>query len=779
MAKAEKPIYLKITANLEGFETDVERPDIAVYLFNRFGRLVAKQPLAKTDEPGIGEAAFSFKGRAEKLIVKVGPDLKEEDIKKLERRKPFKDNILAVPGKETKLKLKIPKPFWECWCAVPYIVKGTVLKQENGQNLPVCYGTVDIYEVDPIFRCILKLPELVIERIRDAIIDIIIDPPPIIIEKIPEIIPEWPGNGDDDGWCGTKPKGPLPPPPEEVDVMKILEELPSELSFAKERFQDLPTARKRINAELKRLDLAEKQAFLDSEPIEGVKVSQVLYSDTDQFRKLLVDKLIVIRYWLCWWPWIYWIWWPWCWRYNLDLIGTAELNPDGSFNKVIWLPPCYKDIPDIWFKVKQKINGVEKVICTRYPVPCHTYWNHPSNTAVTLIATNPSAFACYPDPGDGLDNSNPWVVVMAVGNYSLKRIYGTGASSLPADSAKIGLYESIYTGLESPLTYFTDGPFGGRLELRLLFSRALETMSPKPVKFYRIKYRVNGTGDWEPLTHEVVRHYSHFDTATNSLEFPAYQLGPKTVDLENSLFEIPPKDPPNKATEPDADWYVINVHTDLINGYLNSANEADGFVEFKVEIFDEDGTRINPATYGGGIPFFIPDNNDIWNTVTMVDPATVNPDLVVDDPEDTSFKTFIFRLVIENRKANAFIEEPNVTPSGGLLGDCGFIRYQSTDTDVDLPFHARQHRMFAMYRFRVIRKTTEKFKQKDQAGNMSSVFNPVVSLATLLAGCSDGEAAFSENLYVWHMAYNGWTRLSSLDASHVRAFALAPAPPSP
>jgi hypothetical protein len=57
----------------------------------------------------------------------------------------------------------------------------------------------------------------------------------------------------------------------------------------------------------------------------------------------------------------------------------------------------------------------------------------------------------------------------------------------------------------------------------------------------------------------------------------------------------------------------------------------------------------------------------------------------------------------------------------------------------------------------------------------SGLFKPNVQLSVLLAGCPDGEAAFSENLYIWHKAFNGWSRLQNLDASHVRAFALAPA----
>ena len=770
-------------ARMEGFGVEVERPEIAVYVFDRFGNLIAKQLLAQKEE-GKGEAVVSFKGKQERLLVKLGPNLDEKELHNLERRMPFKEAVIAIPGEEKVLDLVVPRSFWECWYIVPYIVKGAVLKSVDGENYPVCYGEVEIYDVDPLLWCLPRLPWPIVERLRDAIIDIIIDPPHLRIpEKIPQPLP-WP-NGDDNGWCGTPP--PPPPPPfgrieeaeamkEEAQVLKALQELPPKWRFSQDRFKALSTVGARMNAKLETLGVVERQTFLNSEPVEGVKVSEILYTDTDQFKKLLVDNFIVTRYWLCWWPWIYWIWWPWCRRYQLDLLGTAKLNLDGSFCKIVWLPPCYKDIPDLWFKVKQKINGVERVIYARYPVPCHTYWNHPSNNAVTLIVTDEEAFACYPDPGSGLDHGNPWVVFMSVGNYSLKRIYGSGAGN---DPAKIGLYDSI--GYIVDGHQLVDGPFGGTLELRLLFSRALETMLPKPVKFYRIKYRVNGIGDWDPLTHEVVRHYSHFDSGTNSLEFPAYPLGPRTVGSENALFEIPPKEPPKPPAQPDADWYVINAHVDLPNAYLGSG-AINGFVEFKLELFDKVGSRINPLTYGGGIPIYIPGNNDIWNTIAMVDPATVNPSLVVNDPENPSFKTFILKLVIENRKAQAFIGEPLIQPSGGKIGDCGFIRYETADTDVKLPFEARQHREFAWYRFMVIRRIDERFKQTGLVGNMgaSGLFEPVVSLATLLAGCPDGEAAFSESLYIWHKTFNGWSRLEYLDHWHVRAFALAPKPtPSP
>ncbi len=784
MRKNSENIQIKVTAKMAGLGAEEKWPEMAVYLFNRFGELAAKKPLTKKGKEN-GEAVFDFEGKSEQLLVKLGPDLHERELHKLERRKPFKEKVTAILGEENKLVLEVPEPFWKYWFMVPYIVKGNVLGSLNGENVPVCYGKVEIYDVDPTYWCILKLPDPVIERVRDAIIDVIVDPPPVRIPEDIQLFQPWPD--DDDGWCGTTPRPPHPPfelrkdagtleeMKEEGGVLKALEELPVEWQFSRERFKKLGGARERISVQLEMSEGLDRYSFLNQEPIEGVKISEILHADTGQFKNLLLDKFELFRPWLCWWPWIYWLWWPWCHGYKQDLLGTAEIKPDGSFCKTVWIPAFSQDTPDLWFKVKQKIYGVESTVYAKEPVPCHTYWNHPNNTSVTLTVTDPDAFVCHPDPTSGLDHGNPWVVFAAVGNYSLKKIYGTGAGNAPD---KIGLYSSIETR-------FNDGPFGGTLQFRLLFSRALEKMT-KPVKFYRIKYRVNGGGNWIPLVHDVVRHYSHFKQSNKSLEFLAYQLGPRIVGNENALFEIPPADTPNKTSEPEADWYVTNAHIDLPNGYLSTA-AINGSIEIKMELFDKNGRRINPATHGGGIPIYIPANNDIWKKITMANPATVNPNLFVNDPEDPSFKVFMFKLVVENRPAYASISEPQVMPSGGDVGDCGFIRYHALnsfpvglpDTSLTLPFIARQHRKFAIYRFSVERKISQKFLQTGLTGDMGSngLFEPNVSLATILAGCARGEGAFSENLYIWHKAFNGWSRLRHLDANYVRAFALTPIPP--
>jgi len=739
-------------------------PKISAYVYRR-RRLLAKESLEQDEEePSTGRAKFSLDPVKQHLIVMIGPEV--EDSTELKRHKPSVHEVLVDPGKPSVIQIELDRVVWWCWLRVPYIVTGTVKKKDEDHTMPICIGEVDIYDVD-IGRCILRIPDPIIERIRDGIIDILVEPPPI---DLPE--PPWPDCFDD--WCGTGPRPPFPPRPN--DVRKRLETLPPKWKFAGRRFDALPTAKERMDRNLKAMSMVERRSFLNTEAVETVKVSKLLYSNTAQFRNLLVKEFLAFRYWLCWYPWIYWLWWPWCW-YSLEKLGTAKLRSDGSFTEIVWLSICRRDVPDLWFVVRQKMEGVERVIYARHPVPCNTYWNHPSGKQVHLVVTDPSAVGCHEDPETDLDPAGLWVVPLAIGNYSLKRIYGTGAGSLPADAAKIGLYESISTGLGAPLNVFYDGPFGGMLGLRLLFSDALEGAG---VKYYRIKYRLNGSGGWTPLSDRVVRHYSDYDPILDILTFPSYLIGPKPVGTE-WLYEIPPRDPPNIATDPFAKWVVINAKVDLMNGFYNSSGY--GYVEFKIELFDAAGIRVDPSA--AGITFKLPATDDIWTTITTTDTA-FNPALVGPDPEAPAFQAFIFRLQIDNRQPTAVIDEPEVSPSGNKTHPvCGMLRYEPTDEEVKMPYQARHPRRFAMYRFRLYRSNTHLHTEAGLAGDMGPSGSFVLtanlmpdpldpSKLDLLGECP--EAAFSENLYLWNMAYNGWHRVGP-DNSDVRAFALAPSIP--
>lgn len=769
--EGQKRTAIELVVELVDLREEHGWPKLAAYLFTISGRLLERQPIKKDPEtPATGRARFHVPPRKDLFVVTVGPET--ETVQNLKRFQPVSEKVLAEPSQAVKKTMQIDFDRWFCWLHVPYVVTGTVKKDEGDYNAPICHGEVDIYEVD--VRCIFWLDPGIIEKIRAAVIDLVIDPPRAKIPEIP-IWPDW----EDDEYCGTVPRPPFPP--KRLDIRDKLQLLPAEWAFATERYDRLSTAVERMDARLLKMDLSEKQAFLRSDPIEGVPVSKLLYSTTEQFRELLVERFPSFRFWLCKYPWIHWLWWPHC-RYGLQKIGTAEIQPDGSFTKTIWISVCDEHTPDLWFVVRQKVGSTDRTIYKRYPVPCNTYWNHPSADPVHLVVTDPDAVTCHHEPPTDLDPTGLWIVPLAIGNYSLKRIHGTGAGVLPTTNAnpRTGLYESIHTGIGGTISTFHEGPFGGRIGLRYLFSSALEGAG---VKYYRIKCRSNGSGNWNPLYHRVVRHYSDYDPVTDTLKFPAYELGPKPVGTESNLFEIPPLEPPNKGTDPTATWVVIDATVDLMNGYLRSTDVPPGFVEFKIELFDSGGTRIDPAAFGAsGISFKLPANKDIWNTITTTNPASVNTDLLVADPENPAFQTFVFRLVLDNRLPTAVIDEPVVNPSGNRTDVCGMIRYEATDTFVTMTYQARHPKKFAMYRFRLHKAAAPLHTIEGQAGDMgtsgSFLVDPAhtgISLLTnLMGGCP--EAAFSVNLYVWNMAFNGWNRVGP-DASAVRAFALTPPRP--
>jgi hypothetical protein len=99
-----------------------------------------------------------------------------------------------------------------------------------------------------------------------------------------------------------------------------------------------------------------------------------------------------------------------------------------------------------------------------------------------------------------------------------------------------------------------------------------------------------------------------------------------------------------------------------------------------------------------------------------------------------------------------------------------------------LSYQARHPNKFAVYSFNVIRNASNVISITGQAGDMGATgefkIYPLINkdeghpeLTYLLECCPD--AAFSMNLYVWNMSFNGWERVGK-DASFVRAFALIP-----
>ena len=102
-----------------------------------------------------------------------------------------------------------------------------------------------------------------------------------------------------------------------------------------------------------------------------------------------------------------------------------------------------------------------------------------------------------------------------------------------------------------------------------------------------------------------------------------------------------------------------------------------------------------------------------------------------------------------------------------------------------MPFLALQRNRFATYSFYVQRgavSPAEYSASGTAAANAAGMpgaippsppGDPLPTVDSLLDACV--LAGFTENMYVWHGATDGWSRQSQYDSSAARAFVLAPA----
>lgn len=734
MDKAKVSI-LEVIAEFDDLAAKEVLPRSAAYVLNRSGQLLTKKMLkVEKAKPTIGMAEFSLDILNDNLVVKVGPDV--ENLWDLDQYQTCINKVRFTPIKKAELHFKIPKPIWWCWNKVPYIVMGTVEKQDNGQKTPLCFGEVDIYDID-IVPCLRRLPNLVVERLRDGIIDILKNPPPLELKEIPLRYYE------DDDWCGTGPRPPVPPKDEAI--LKRLELLPNEWAFSRERFLQLPKARSQMDSMLEKMPLTEKHAFLNREAVEGVKITQILYSNTAQFRDLLADKFQSFRFWLCWYPWIYWLWWPHC--YRLNKLGTATINLDGSFNKKVWISICRMDIPDLWFRVRQNTNGVDKTIYARHPVPCNTYWNHPSGKPVNLVTTDPSAIVC--DQQIPVPISDVYVMPLGIGTDKWYEI--TQAHIKPSDTLtpSRGLYNNG-----------TD-PYGTSLNIRMQFDDRLRGLPGNGVWYYRWSYRKEGTSGWTQIDIPIV--HSYLKQVGSKWYTDTEKLGPNTVGTENNLFWVPD---PNKIWLYDRSFAIWQTAIWDAQKGIYVPQVQDGKYELLLEMFDSLGVKVTPTA--AGFKYIL-----ATGLVGPVDDAlNVQPD-----------GSIIFHLHIDNRATVANIQ--SVALNGVNTGECQFLKYLKEDDEVDVyyvayhpatndpsPNEFLDHYDLTIYRG-ISGTVVDSLSTAIPATVTTKKFSTVKTLLGLVGSKGPYEqCAFAIGLHTWPRTRDGYTRIRAYEAWDNSAFAL-------
>lgn len=340
MAKAKIPenrLSLNVKADVQVTDPTQKLPKMAVYAFSPGGQLLGTESLGKDHTTSL--ALTGMKER-QRIQVFLGPVIEKEnvDISELKRRGSIREFVIMDPFvKAPEVIIPVMNEKILCWLRSFCFVQGNLLKRVNRDginiDMPVCNAKVEIYEVDPIYLIIPKLPDLVIERIREHIID------PIG----PVIHPESPFPPVE-----VMPPLPVPPVPENLSLLS-----------------GTPNRMMINDPELKQLALS---------------------TNTIQFRNELVRYADKLKYWICW-------YWP----VSKKLVATTTTNGCGKFKAFFFNGCNNPDRPDLYFIAKQKIFfPFETTIYAPAPVSCHTFWNYQCGTEITLYTNHPLARTCAP-----------------------------------------------------------------------------------------------------------------------------------------------------------------------------------------------------------------------------------------------------------------------------------------------------------------------------------------------------------------------------------------------
>jgi hypothetical protein len=340
MAKKEnsRTVELQVNAALADVSSGDTRPDAAAYAYSAGGKLLDTKPL---DAKGNATLKLPLSAQATSVRVLVGPRLPKETGLDEVLRRGAQESHLRVEARSARLSLDftILRDDWLCWLRSACTVRGTLLKRvvSGGVSLdlPVCHARVEIYEVDPLWILLPRLPDEILQKIRD----IIIDP-----RRIPEPIP-----------------GPDPAP-------FAIRSAP-----VSEHVMDDATA-----SALKTATASTELRFLAQ---TGSRL---------QFEQALVRNAIIVRPLLC-------FFYPRF--VTMQKVGETFTDDCGHFRTLFFNGCHNADTPDLYFKAYQRIFGFFEVpIYAPTPIACHTWWDYVCGTEVTLHTTSPFAVTCSPCP---------------------------------------------------------------------------------------------------------------------------------------------------------------------------------------------------------------------------------------------------------------------------------------------------------------------------------------------------------------------------------------------
>jgi hypothetical protein len=783
---ARKAAILTFTVPFEG---KPDKPiEMAIYAFSREGELLATAPVRD------GKAKLSLPDAEVKFVrLMIAPPRPQSPGEKtltpdeLDRMRAYQPIWTFNPRQREYELLPIPEFNWKWWFWCSCRVRGRVVRpvQIEGvlHDMPVCNARVHVCEVDRLWWLIPRLPDPIIKRIRDELLQIewpprpipIPDPPPF--EFDPGVIDPSPINlarmnlMSQGGIANPLERvgfNPQPDPPGEVRLSSALERvalnpqpLPPKQSTALQARSLSITASVAANAQVMALS-GETQTALQSTSIPIV-------------RQALIDNLALIRPFICIWDWL-WPYFCFC-----DEIAVVTTDHTGRFDTTIWYQ-CFGDHPDLYFWVEYCIGGVWTTVY--HPgVCCNTYWNYVCGSDVTLRVTDPRVPWCGDDP----ILPGKQVAILSIGrNDSMTQIQRQAA----------GVNEGLTTAGQ---------PFGGSLEPHVWFGTGLLAAG---ITHYRWSYRrLGSSGSWHALDSEVVRHYGEI-MADSTLTFRPFQLGPDPDYAGENVFKIRPNDPPLNPGAVSSSWAAeIDPRSNSASAYFLShllsggdAIAGAGKYELKLELIrivagapqvvnlTDEGVLLKVPTVDA--PFGL---GTVPTRRVPVDAAYPFDPMEERVIRDGANKVVAFRVVlhVDNNPCQADIYEVWVDNAANLAGPCGFISYANKATSqAHISFKAYHRNQFATFDFTIVKGSTGEVAAASAHGPVgvpvngfannpaTGVFTQDVPVATLLDanGHVCIKAAFGETLHVDALATDGWSTLEYLDAGAMpMAFALEPA----
>jgi hypothetical protein len=262
-------------------------------------------------------------------------------------------------------------------------------------------------------------------------------------------------------------------------------------------------------------------------------------------------------------------------------------------------------------------------------------------------------------------------------------------------------------------TYFyqvKDTPFGGSLPLTLNYMRALNDGAA----YYRVFVQNASLGF-------VLQDVTWTDEHWNGFEFVPITTGPRNVGSQSGFF-------PTRALSDLFQWMNPSL-----GGFVQSTGLLNGLNTIWIEFVDGAGNLIEWAT-----------------------PLTV---------------------MVDNNHCTATLGSP-ILHGVGADPNCGVLHYGTKDTSpVSMPFTASHPRNFATFSFVLVKGvnqvTLAPLPIIGDPVTAAAGLSPVVeTVSDLLGSCTI--AAFAEDVYVFAIANNGWSRQSQYDAEALDAFVLAP-----